>query len=69
VLNNQVPGTPPFGTNGVVPLEGCGVGPSGFTDGLCEVETFLKQEARRKAVREGKEWFERVCGLKDIIWQ
>jgi len=59
VSNNQVP----------VPLEGCGVGPSGFTDGWCELEAVLQQGVRRKAVREGKEWFERDCGLKDIIWQ
>jgi len=36
VLNNQVPGIPLQFPN-LVPLEGCGVGPSGFTDGICEV--------------------------------
>jgi acid phosphatase len=59
VLNNQVP----------IPLEGCGIGPSGFTDGLCQVEAFLKQSVREKVVESGTETFERVCGLNDITWQ
>jgi hypothetical protein len=40
VLNNQIPSMP-FKLNlmTLVPLEGCGDGPSGFSDGLCEVES------------------------------
>lgn len=53
----------------LVPLEGCGNGPSGFSDGLCEVEAFLTQKKRKKAVESGIDWFEERCGLKDIIWQ
>jgi hypothetical protein len=37
VLNNQVPGISSLNLINIVPLEGCGVGPSGFTDGMCEV--------------------------------
>ena len=53
----------------IVPLEGCGNGPSGFSDGLCEVEAFLSQNNRKKAVESGNDWFEERCGLKDIVWQ
>lgn len=53
----------------LVPLEGCGNGPSGFSDGLCEVEAFLTQKKRKKAVESGVDWFEERCGLKEIIWQ
>ena len=39
VLNNQVPSiSANMNLVTVVPLEGCGDGPSGFSDGLCEVE-------------------------------
>jgi len=39
VLSNQIPGLSlqMQHISYVVPLEGCGNGPSGFTDGLCEV--------------------------------
>lgn len=37
VLNNQVPGISSQKIADLVPLEGCGVGPSGYTDGICEV--------------------------------
>ena len=79
ILNNQVPGISHDILINLVPLEGCGVGPSGLTDGLCEVrshfksliqmEAFLNQSTRRKAVESGVEWFESQCGLNDIIWQ
>jgi hypothetical protein len=53
----------------IVPFVGCGNGPSGFSDGLCEVEAFLSQNNRKKAVESGVDWFEERCGLKHIIWQ
>jgi hypothetical protein len=53
----------------IVPLVGCGNGPSGFTDGLCEVEAFLSQKSRKKAVESGSKWFEKECRLRDITWQ
>lgn len=50
-----------------------------MTDGMCEVrshqvvliqmEAFLTQSSRKKAVESGVEWFESQCGLNDIIWQ
>jgi acid phosphatase len=42
VLNNQVPSISVKKiVVTLVPLEGCGDGPSGFSDGLCEVESNL----------------------------
>ena len=79
ILNNQIPGSFFCCSTDLVPLEGCGVGPSGLTDGLCEVrshpksliqmEAFLTQSNRKKAVESGVEWFESQCGLNDITWQ
>jgi len=38
VVSNQIPGLSQMHhVSDVVPLEGCGNGPSGFTDGFCEV--------------------------------
>lgn len=37
ILSNQIPGISPKSRSKLVPLEGCGNGPSGFTDCLCEV--------------------------------
>jgi hypothetical protein len=43
VLNNQVPGIIlKIRILMAVPLEECGVGPTGFADGLCEVEYFFR---------------------------
>lgn len=69
VLNNQVPRMIFPSCVDIVPLEGCGNGPSGIPDGLCELEAFLAQKNRKKAVESGVEWFEERCGLNDIRWQ
>ncbi len=36
---------------------------------LIQMEAFLTQSNRKKAVESGVKWFESKCGLDDIIWQ
>ncbi|EEB06904.1 thiamine-repressible acid phosphatase pho4 [Schizosaccharomyces japonicus yFS275] len=51
------------------PLTDCGNGPSGVSDGLCEVNAYLNSDARRDAVFHGIETYKETCGTDEPAFE